>query len=127
MLGSEGGGCEPLDVLTWFLAAFPVHCRLQATNNGVTATADAPKGSGPIPTVKIDNLSDPFATVVRAAVRPTSIFTAAWDLAVLTTVTDCIAGDCGVWRQAGRAAGYGRQQRWHTAVQHSLSSQHSSS
>lgn len=38
--------------------------RLQATNNGATATADKPKGSEPVPVVKIDNLNDPFATVV---------------------------------------------------------------
>lgn len=41
-------------------------CRLQATNNGATATADKAMGNGPVPTVKIDNLNDPFATVVRA-------------------------------------------------------------
>lgn len=40
--------------------------RLQATNNGATATADKAMGNGPVPTVKIDNLNDPFATVVRA-------------------------------------------------------------
>lgn len=38
--------------------------RLQATNNGATATADPTKGTGPVPVVKIDNLNDPFATVV---------------------------------------------------------------
>jgi len=38
--------------------------RLYATNNGATATADKPKGSEPVPVVKIDNLTDPFATVV---------------------------------------------------------------
>lgn len=38
--------------------------RLQATNNGATATADKATGNGPVPSVKIDNLNDPFATVV---------------------------------------------------------------
>lgn len=40
--------------------------RLHATNNGATATADKAKSTGPVPVVKIDNLSDPFATVVSA-------------------------------------------------------------
>jgi hypothetical protein len=50
----------------------PVHApptrRLAATNNGATATADKPMGSEPVPTVKIDNMSDSFATKVRACV-----------------------------------------------------------
>jgi hypothetical protein len=49
------------------LTRFLSRCRLQATNNGATATADKPKGSEPVPVVKIDNLNDPFATVVSAA------------------------------------------------------------
>uniref|UniRef100_A0A383VZI1 ACT domain-containing protein n=1 Tax=Tetradesmus obliquus TaxID=3088 RepID=A0A383VZI1_TETOB len=37
--------------------------RLQAANNGATATADK-SATAPVPIVKIDNMSDPFATKV---------------------------------------------------------------
>lgn len=107
-----GTSCQTILPLPFASLCGCMHRRLQATNNGATATADSPKGSGPVPTVKIDNLSDPFATVVSmrgaAVLAGHAVVRRDWaresdGLAVLLA-----AGHCGVRGQAGRAAGHGR-------------------
>jgi hypothetical protein len=60
------GSCAAFALLA--LARFKpfLPCRLQVSSNGATATAQKVDSSVPKPVVKIDNVTDPFATKVRA-------------------------------------------------------------